>query len=69
MSRSYRKMKIFANAGGSDKYDKRQANRRLRRVVRCGRIYTRLRDISNVWNWSKDGRHYWSEATDRDMRK
>lgn len=70
MSRSYRKTKIFGIASwGSDKFGKRKANRALRRHVHQGEYHLILRDVSNPWNWSKDGKRYWRGATDADMRK
>ena len=69
MSRSRKKTKVFGNAGASDKYDKRMANRKLRRLRRAGDDDLGIRDVSNPWGWSKDGRHYWKDATEKDMRK
>ena len=69
MSRSRKKTKIFGHGSGSDKYDKRQANRKLRRIVRAGDEDATIRDVSDPWGWSKDGKHYWEKATEKDMRK
>jgi len=69
VSRSYRKTKIFGNGGGSDKYDKQQANRKFRRIVRAGDEDVTIRDVSDPWGWSKDGKHYRADATERDMSK
>lgn len=45
----------------SEKQDKREANRKLRRVARylikCGKFeLPLLREISNVWGFGKDGK-------------
>lgn len=69
MSRSRKKTKIFGNAGRSDKTDKRMANRKLRRLVNSGKYELNIRDVSNVWNFSKDGKHYYDNAGEEDMRK
>lgn len=69
MSRSYRKTKVFGIAGGSDKMGKRFANRALRKRVKQGAWDLRIREVSDPWDWSKDGKHYWANATERDMRK
>jgi len=69
MSRSVRKIKIFGHGGGSEKQDKRIANRKLRRAVHAGDYDARIRDVSNVWDFNKDGKSYWRGATSEDMRK
>ena len=70
MSRSYRKTKIFGNSGNvSEKQDKRIANRCLRSRVRCGELNLTLREVSNPWDFAKDGKNYWANATEKDMRK
>lgn len=59
MSRSRRKTPVFGfTTATSEKQDKRLANRRLRRVVHQGKLYVRLRDVSNVWSFDKDGKKY-----------
>ena len=76
MSRSYRKNKIFPIAcGTSEKQDKRFHNRKMRRRVRIQMvkgdfdIFPVAEEISNVWSWAKDGKHWWNDATKKDMRK
>jgi hypothetical protein len=79
MSRSYRHRPIFGIAiARSEKSEKREANRKLRRRTRMllrgwqGNEEPQpplLREVSNVWSFSKDGKNYWRGATDRDMRK
>lgn len=77
MSRSYKKTKVFANCKGprgSDKYDKRLANRALRKAITNldlveVEVVPKLRDKSNVYNFNSDGKHWWAKATKKDMRK
>ena len=74
MSHSYRKNKIFANFGKTEKRDKSNANKKLRLLVKV-RIKKGfdtlpiLKEVSNVWAFTKDGKHYWDEATKKDMSK
>jgi hypothetical protein len=28
-----------------------------------------INEVSNVWNFPKDGKHYWADAQEKDMRK
>jgi len=53
----------------SEKQDKRQTNRLLRRKVKQGKIFLTLRDVSNVWAFGKDGKVFQHFASARDMRK
>lgn len=75
MSRSKKKIPYFGNASGSDKEGKQKANRALRvRIKQILRInYEKelplLREVSNVWSFNKDGKHYWRNTTPKDMRK
>lgn len=80
MSRSFRKVKIFGNAGGSDKKDKMKASRKMRRVlkerIRCGgeeeasdNGRPRKQEFSDTYNFTKDGKGYWKDATTKDMVK
>mgnify|MGYP001799486615 CR=1 FL=1 len=75
MSRSRRKNKIRAiTTADSEKQDKRDANRRFRRVVnqkvKQGKTELPLvRELSDVWGFEKDGKIYDAEMTERDMRK
>jgi len=63
MSRSYRHTPIRGVAGNSDKYGKRLANRRLRVLnrirIREAKEPLLLREVSNPWDWAKDGKFYW----------
>ena len=59
MSRSHLKNPFFGfTTAVSEKQDKREANRRLRRKVRAGKCYLTLREVSNVWSFAKDGKRY-----------
>ena len=50
------------------------ANRRLRRKVKS-RLGTGdeemplQREVSDVWSFDKDGKAYWSDALEKEMRK
>ena len=68
MSRSYRKSPFSSNAcANSDKPGKVQANRKLRAGVRVvfaacndleGLLMPLLREVSCVYDFPKDGKHY-----------
>lgn len=69
MSRSRRKTSISGNAkSNSEKQDKREYNRRYRRVFRQKLLinpfkdtFPHLREYSNLWSMSKDGKR-WFDA-------
>lgn len=71
MSRSRRKTPISGiTMAGSEKYDERLANRRLRHRVRQrlatghdGTDLPLLREVSNVWTMDKDGKLYFDPNT------
>ncbi len=74
MSHSYRKNKIFANCGKTEKFDKTNANKKLRRLVKVRiarkfEILPILKEVSDIWAFAKDGKHYWADATKKDMSK
>ncbi|NJB82812.1 hypothetical protein [Wenyingzhuangia aestuarii] len=75
MSRSYRKTKIQGNTvAKSEKEDKQKANRKFRRVVKekVNQLENELpdrREVSNVWNFAKDGKRYISSINVKYMRK
>ena len=75
MSRSRRKTPIFGMTGArSEKQDKRLANRALRRKFKesigaDAEVYPIIEDVSNVWSFEKDGKHFWPQASKKDMRK
>jgi len=64
MARSFRKVGIVGNTtAGSEKGDKARANRRLRRLTRIAVqngavVLPLLREVSDVWNFAKDGKTY-----------
>jgi hypothetical protein len=72
VSRSYRKTPIFGHTTKeSEKDDKRRTNGTLRAAVRralasSAEIIPTIRDVSNVWSFSKDGKHWYPKG---DMRK
>lgn len=75
MSRSRRKTKVFGiTTAKSEKENKREANRKFRRIVKQ-RVksdeidFPKIREVSNVWGFDKDGKGYNSEAYDKDLRK
>ncbi len=50
------------------------ANRRLRRKVKSclatgDEQLPLMREVSNVWSFDKDGKAFWSDAGEKDMRK
>tara|TARA_Y100000034_G_scaffold137014_1_gene218435 strand:- start:4788 stop:5030 length:243 start_codon:yes stop_codon:yes gene_type:complete len=80
MSRSRKKTKVFGiTTADSEKQAKRRANRRFRRICKLylqdimdddeDSAFPELEEVSNVWSMDKDGKRYWSDATDKDMRK
>ena len=78
MARSRRKTPIFGiTTSPSEKHDKRLANRRWRRNVRLALVAERepplQREVSNVWDFDKDGKHWYGrirpEVLVRLMRK
>jgi outer membrane cobalamin receptor len=70
VSRSRRHTPIFGHTTAeSEKDDKRKANRRLRRKARAGQLDVRLREVSDVWTFEKDGKRYDKDASPDEMRK
>jgi len=77
MSRSMRRTSISGiRMAPSEKQDKRLANRRLRRIVRCrlmwrfSELLPDLREVSDVRSFKKDGKTYFNPARhNRLMRK
>jgi hypothetical protein len=50
----------------SEKKDKRSANRLLRRKAKAeinvtGETELTAREVSDIWKFSKDGKHYWPD--------
>ena len=69
MSHSRKKTPIFGNAGGSEKKDKRAANRMFRRrekikiaMKQFESLPVYVREVMNVWSMSKDGKSYWANG-------
>ncbi|MEN7551762.1 hypothetical protein AAG747_27855 [Rapidithrix thailandica] len=76
MSRSKKKSKIRSmTTASSEKQDKREANRKLRRVVKQKinnseeAVLPELREVSDIWNFNKDGKTYDSAMGAKEMRK
>lgn len=74
MARSRRKVPIIGNSSGSEKQDKREANRALRRLIRANldeetEDFPHVREVSDVWAFNKDGKRYNADLDDRHMRK
>ena len=80
MSKSYKKTKVFGIASAdSEKQDKRNANKRFRRICKLyladimdddeDSSFPELEEVSDVWSMSKDGKRYQKNATGEDMRK
>ena len=81
MSNSFRKTPIFGFCTApSEKADKKIWHSRARAVERDKLLLSSKRDyedyitsieldVSNNWSMSKDGKHYWAKAQQKDMRK
>lgn len=75
MSRSKRKTPIFGcTKSGTNKYAKQIGNRRYRTAVKQAirnekETLPELDEIFNAWDTPADGKHYWTEATAKAMRK
>jgi hypothetical protein len=75
MSRSRNKTKIQGiTKAKSEKENKQDANRKFRRIskqeVQLGKTeLSRIREVSNVWNFDKDGKKYKQGMTEKDLRK
>ncbi len=75
MSRSRKKTKIHGiTIASSEKENKRGANRKFRRLTRQkiksdDPVLPEMREVSNVWDFDKDGKRYNPNMTDKDLRK
>lgn len=76
MSRSRRKTPIFAMTNAdSEKKDKQSANRSYRRrvkvqICKSSEVIAKIREVSDVWSFNKDGRRYHANLKDsKEMRK
>lgn len=72
MSRSRRKIPIRGICSDSDKRDKVNSSRSLRRAtrnaLRQGKEIPHEREYRDPWNWSKDGKIYYTNSPEV-MRK
>ncbi len=75
MKKSIKKTKISGiTTSESEKAEKREANRKYRRTVKQkvklgNDEFPKIRELSNVWCFSKDGKRYYSEMSDKYLRK
>ena len=75
MSRSRRKNKIRGNTtAASEKRAKQKANRKIRRLskesLKRGREVLPLRnEVSDKWNFGKDGKSYYPRLSEKELRK
>lgn len=74
MSRSRKHVPISGNTcAETEQWWKRKANRKLRRLLRLiqsdEEIIPTLRDVSDVWTWPKDGKHYWIPEDLNEVRR
>jgi hypothetical protein len=81
MTRSYRKNPIFGHTcATSERFDKKTTNKKFRflnkRLLKLAYLnendilfYTKLRQISDVWGFIKDGKYYDRSYTLKDLRK
>ena len=75
MSRSKRKTPILPNCkASSEKTEKQKANRKLRRIVKekiavPEEELPQEKEISDIWNWGKDGKSYRSDLTKKEKTK
>lgn len=75
MSRSYRKTKIIGNTTATtEKSDKRDANRKYRRIIKTEiqlgkEILRHTKEISSLWWFEKDGKTYRPDLCPKYLRK
>ena len=75
VSRSKKKTKIEGiTTAKSEKENKRDANRKFRRIIKqkinSGKTeMPKLREVSNVWDFDKDGKRYNLEIKEKQLRK
>ncbi|WP_079721738.1 hypothetical protein [Salegentibacter holothuriorum] len=75
MSRSKRKTPILPNCqASSEKSEKQKANRKLRRIVKeklavPDEELPHKKEISNIWNWGKDGKTFRADLTNKEKTK
>ena len=75
MSRSKKKTKIQGiTTATSEKENKWDANRKFRRIIKQKvksekTELPKLREVSNIWSFDKDGKRYNPEMTKKELRK
>lgn len=79
MSRSYRHTKVFSNtSGGGQKrfrqYEHQAERTNVKITLKTCDDYDNLllpspKEYGNEWSSPRDGKHFWSKATEKDMRK
>jgi hypothetical protein len=75
MSRSFIKKKIVGyTKKETEKRDKTIANKRYRRLVKVriakrSEVLPLIREVSNIYQFDKDGKHYYAGMTKLEMRK
>ncbi len=75
MSRSKKKTKIHGiTTAKSEKDDKQKSNRKFRRIVKQKlkseeTVLPKIREVSNVWCFEKDGKKYNPKMTEKELRK
>lgn len=75
MSRSHRHTNIIGNCSGSEKEDKKIANRTFRRKSKITDpdedqvLPTKVNQVSNNWSFAKDGKQYVDDKNSKDLRK
>ena len=75
MSRSFIKNKIVGyTKKETEKRDKTIANKRYRRLVKVriakrSEVLPLIREVSNIYQFDKDGKHYYAGMTKLEMRK
>jgi hypothetical protein len=72
MGKSYRKTPIIGNAGGSEKEDKRLANRKFRKKEhqalhqnQIDKLPYNMDDVCDKWCMTKDGKRYINPNSDK----
>jgi hypothetical protein len=75
MSRSRKTIPVCGiTSARTEKQDKREANRKIRRVVRQrlrvapdGEVLPHVRELSNAWSMSKDGKQFFDPARNPEL--
>lgn len=75
MSRSRKKTPILGmTTAGSEKSDKQEANRKFRRRIKqevadSQDVLSEKREVSDVWDFAKDGKQYMNSLAAKNLRK